>query len=114
MRDAHKLAGAIAATVAAGAAATMAGRAAAPDPAGGAASSSGAEPQSRASTEAASAALLDAPAAADQEVPLSFLVGWGTLCTLSLGAGGVVGFRSFEGSVAHEVRSSGSPKPAHT
>lgn len=36
-------------------------------------------------------------------VPILFMVGWGAISTLALGSGALIGYRSFDGSVAHEV-----------
>ena len=43
------------------------------------------------------------PGSTGSDVPIAFMIGWGTLCSLALGAGGAVGFRAFEGSVAYEA-----------
>lgn len=37
------------------------------------------------------------------EIPTSFLVTWGGLCTISLGAGVTVGYRGFENTAAFEA-----------
>ena len=42
-------------------------------------------------------------AAVKTEIPTSFLVTWGGLCTVSLGAGVTVGYRGFEDTAAFEA-----------
>ena len=102
MSDALKLGGVLAATVAAGAAATLAGRRRNPSGSNTPAPSSAGGPSSLQELQAELLRELDAPAD-PSPVPTTFLVGWGTLCTCALGAGSVLGYRSFFRSVAHEA-----------
>mmetsp|Transcript_13075 Transcript_13075/g.33525 ORF Transcript_13075/g.33525 Transcript_13075/m.33525 type:complete len:202 (+) Transcript_13075:109-714(+) len=39
----------------------------------------------------------------NHSVPIAFMVGWGAISTLALGSGALIGFRSFDDSVAYEV-----------
>jgi hypothetical protein len=45
-------------------------------------------------------------------VPIAFMVGWGAISTLALGSGMLIGYRSFDGSVAHEALDHAVEKPS--
>ena len=39
----------------------------------------------------------------DRGVPIAFMVAWGAISTMALGSGALIGYRSFDGSVAYEA-----------